>query len=164
MFTVRKMLYRQTSKRFLHEISPFSLWTSINRLFCQELTISPIIFGETHNKSCCNRSHSHKNKLPICAFGFLNTRVTAATLLSNTSVQTVFKMITMTIWLHRQTWHFLITAVCHAKCMPCTSDIASIHNIGFFHMQFSNNCLYYILLSIRRNNSQYDWHDCKNVV
>ena len=38
-------------------------------------------------------------------------------------------------WHLRQTWHFLITAVCHAECMTYTFNMASIHDI-----RFSSDC------------------------
>ena len=50
----------------------------------------------------------------------------------------------MTIWHQLQTWHFFITAVYQAECMPNTYNIAGIRNIGFSDTQFSSICHFYI--------------------
>ena len=65
----------------------------------------------------------------LCLLNVRAVTVAAATLVSNTPVWIVFTVTIMTIWRHRQTWHFFITtAVYYAECVPYTSDTAGIHN------------------------------------
>ena len=42
----------------------------------------------------------------------------------------------MSIWHHRQTWHTFISAVYHTECLPYTTNIADIYNIGFLTPNF----------------------------
>ena len=55
-----------------------------------------------------------------------------------------FTVIIITIWHHRQTWHYFITAVCYSECRLTTFNMAGIHDIGFFDTQFLSNCYFYI--------------------
>ena len=50
----------------------------------------------------------------------------------------------MTIWHHRQTWQFFISAVYHTECTPYTSDIAGIYDNGLFDTQYQSSCHFYI--------------------
>ena len=63
----------------------------------------------------------------------------------------------MPIWHHRQTWNFFISALYHTGCMPYTSNIAWIYDIGFFDTQFWSNCHFYICCPFCFENSQSDW-------
>ena len=64
-------------------------------------------------------------QLPVSLFGQTNKPC----LLTVTPLvrKTLVKLYLMTTWHHKQTWHFFITALCHAKCMPYKFDIAGIH-------------------------------------
>ena len=42
----------------------------------------------------------------------------------------------MTIWRFRQTWHFFITAECHAECVPYTFNIAATTILDFWMHNF----------------------------
>ena len=53
----------------------------------------------------------------------------------------------MTIWHHRQPWHFFISAVYHTEWMPFTSNIAGVYNIGFLDTQSQSDCHFYICCS-----------------
>ena len=97
-------------------VSPFSVKTSIAWLFLQKWTISLIPFGNTLQKSRFNQIKTTTAISFWANYCLLDVRVTATTLECNTPAQNVFTGIIMTVWQNRQTWHYFITAVCHAVC------------------------------------------------
>ena len=108
---------------------------SFNRLIIPpRLIIYPILFVETLWKSRCNQSFSLKQ------------------LLLSSSGQTLFvaceshwSYFSEQYTIDKPTWHFFITAILHAECMPCHSillvfTILNLRTHNFQTMSFSHYC------------------------